>query len=128
MINWPDCKNGTHVMKKMTWSQSFQSFFFVKQTLFLHFLRLSLTILFQIQWNSVITNSVVNEHSVITNRFLGQIGQFTTQSNPVVTNKYVLHFLLSQSGKSFTTKIGHEDKRSLLGLTPVLQATIKSSH
>jgi hypothetical protein len=24
----------------------------------------------EVQWNSVITNSVVNEHSVITNRFL----------------------------------------------------------
>jgi hypothetical protein len=30
-----------------------------------------------IQWNSVIT---------ITNRFLGQIGHFTTQINPVITN------------------------------------------
>ncbi len=28
----------------------------------------------EVQWNSAITNSVVNEHSVITNRFLGQIG------------------------------------------------------
>jgi hypothetical protein len=27
----------------------------------------------KIQWNSVITNSVVNEHSVITNRYLSQI-------------------------------------------------------
>ncbi len=31
-------------------------------------------------------NSVVNEHSVITNRFLGQIGHFTTQINSVITN------------------------------------------
>ncbi len=38
-----------------------------------------------IQWNSVITNSVVNEHPVITNRFLGQIGH--TQINPVITNR-----------------------------------------
>jgi hypothetical protein len=40
-----------------------------------------------IQWNSVMTNSVVNEHSVITKRYLGQIGHFTTQMNPVITNK-----------------------------------------
>jgi hypothetical protein len=40
-----------------------------------------------IQWNSVITNSVVNEHSVITNRFLVQIGYNSTQMNPVITNK-----------------------------------------
>jgi hypothetical protein len=39
-----------------------------------------------LQWNSVITNSVVNEHSVITNRFLSKIGQFSTQINPVITN------------------------------------------
>ncbi len=39
-----------------------------------------------IQWNSVITNSVVNEHSFITNRFLGQIGHFSAQINPVITN------------------------------------------
>ncbi len=31
-----------------------------------------------IQLNSVITNSVVNEHSIMTNGFLGQIGRFTT--------------------------------------------------
>ncbi len=42
---------------------------------------------FDIQSNSFITNSVVNEHSVITNRFLGQIGHFTTQINTVITNK-----------------------------------------
>ncbi len=30
--------------------------------------------------------SVVNEHFVITNRFFGQIGYFTTQINPVITN------------------------------------------
>ncbi len=40
----------------------------------------------QIQWNSVITNSVANEHSVITNRFIGQIGQSSTQIDPVITN------------------------------------------
>ncbi len=40
----------------------------------------------RLQWNSVITNSVVNEHSNITNRFSGQIGHFTTQNNPVITN------------------------------------------
>jgi len=39
-----------------------------------------------IQWNSVITNSVVNEHSVITNRFLSQIGYLSTQINTVTTN------------------------------------------
>ncbi len=38
-----------------------------------------------ILWNSVITNLVVNEH-VITNRFLGQIGHFSTQMNPVITD------------------------------------------
>jgi hypothetical protein len=32
-------------------------------------------------------NSVLNEHSVIANGFLGQSGQFTTQINPVITNK-----------------------------------------
>ncbi len=42
----------------------------------------------QIQWNSVIsiTNSVVNEQSVIKNLFLGQIGHFITQINSVITN------------------------------------------
>ncbi len=39
----------------------------------------------QIQWNSVITNSVDNEHSVITNRFLGQIGHLSTKFNSVKT-------------------------------------------
>jgi hypothetical protein len=34
----------------------------------------------------VITNSVVNEHFAITNRFLGQIGHFSTQINSVITN------------------------------------------
>jgi hypothetical protein len=28
-----------------------------------------------------------NEHAVITNRFLSQIGYFKTQINPVITNK-----------------------------------------
>ncbi len=37
-------------------------------------------------WNSVIANSVVNEHSVITNKFLGLIGHFTTQIDPIITN------------------------------------------
>ncbi len=32
------------------------------------------------------TNSVVNEHSVITNTFLSQIGHFSKQINPVTTN------------------------------------------
>ncbi len=40
----------------------------------------------QLHWNSVVTNSVVNEHPVITNRCLGQIGHFTTKINPVITN------------------------------------------
>jgi hypothetical protein len=31
-------------------------------------------------------NSVVYEHSVITNIFLGEIGHFTTQMDPVITN------------------------------------------
>ncbi len=44
------------------------------------------------QWNSAITNSVVNEYSVITNRFLGKIGYFSTQNNkqkwPVVITEF----------------------------------------
>jgi hypothetical protein len=39
------------------------------------------------QSNSVITNSVINEHSVITNRFESHIGHFNSQNNPVITNK-----------------------------------------
>ncbi len=39
-----------------------------------------------LQWNSVITNSVVNEQSAITNKFLRDIGHFNTQINPVITN------------------------------------------
>jgi hypothetical protein len=38
-----------------------------------------------IWWNSVITNSVVNEHSVIKNTFSGQFCYFNTQINPVLT-------------------------------------------
>ncbi len=38
---------------------------------------------FDIQLNSVITNSVVNEHSVITNKFYRRI---TSHINPVITN------------------------------------------
>ncbi len=40
----------------------------------------------QVQRNSVITKSVVNEHLVVTNTFLWQIDQFTEQINPVITN------------------------------------------
>ncbi len=40
----------------------------------------------KLQWNSVVTNSVVNKHSVITNRIWSQIGNFSTQINPVLTN------------------------------------------
>ncbi len=40
-----------------------------------------------IQLNSVITISVVNEQLVITNRFLGQIGNFTTSIKPVKRTK-----------------------------------------
>ncbi len=40
-----------------------------------------------IQWNSVITNSVVDEHSVITNSLWSQISHFCTKINPVITNK-----------------------------------------
>ncbi len=29
-----------------------------------------------------------NEYSVITNKYFGKIGRFTTQMNPVITNKY----------------------------------------
>jgi hypothetical protein len=40
----------------------------------------------QLQWNLVVTNSVVKEHSVITNRFFGQSGHFSTQNNLVRMN------------------------------------------
>ncbi len=40
----------------------------------------------KIHSNSVITNSDIKEHLVIANKFLGQIGQFSTQINPVITN------------------------------------------
>ncbi len=39
-----------------------------------------------LQWNSVIMNSVVNDYSVETNRFLSQIGYYSTEINPVITN------------------------------------------
>ncbi len=39
-----------------------------------------------IQWNSVITNSVVNDHSVNTNRILSQISHFSAQINPDIMN------------------------------------------
>ncbi len=42
----------------------------------------------QVQFNSVETNPVVNEHSVITNRFTSQIGHFSTQINPLITSPY----------------------------------------
>jgi hypothetical protein len=42
--------------------------------------------LMHIQWNSVIMNSVANEHSVITKRFSGQIGKSSIQIDPVITN------------------------------------------
>ncbi len=42
--------------------------------------------LMYIQRNSVITNSVFNVHSVITNSFRSQLGHFSTQINPVITN------------------------------------------
>jgi hypothetical protein len=41
----------------------------------------------KLQWNSVITNFVNNEHSVITNVYKSQIGYFSTHINPVITNK-----------------------------------------
>ncbi len=34
----------------------------------------------------IITNSGVTKHLVITNRLLEQIGHFTTQNNPLLTN------------------------------------------
>ncbi len=37
--------------------------------------------------DTFITNSVVNENSVIMNRFLGLIGHFTTQIKSVISNK-----------------------------------------
>ncbi len=40
----------------------------------------------KIQWNSVITNNRVNEHSVIKNSFLSQICHFSTQINPVTSS------------------------------------------
>jgi hypothetical protein len=39
----------------------------------------------KLQRNSGTTNSVINEHSIITNTFLGQNGHFSTQINPVIT-------------------------------------------
>jgi hypothetical protein len=41
---------------------------------------------FKIQRNLVMTSSVVNEHSVITKRFLNKIGYFSTEINLVITN------------------------------------------
>ncbi len=41
----------------------------------------------KLQLNSVITNSVNNEHSVITNGYKSQIGYLSTHINPVITNK-----------------------------------------
>ncbi len=38
------------------------------------------------QWNSAITNSIVNDHSVITSRILSQNGYLSAQINPVITN------------------------------------------
>ncbi len=35
----------------------------------------------KIQWNSVLTNEVVNEHSVITNIFVSEIDHFDAQIN-----------------------------------------------
>ncbi len=40
----------------------------------------------ELQRKSIIPNSVVNEHSVITNRFSGHIGHFTTEIKLVITN------------------------------------------
>ncbi len=39
-----------------------------------------------IQWSSVITNSVINKHLVITNGILSLIGYFSTQIDPARTN------------------------------------------
>ncbi len=36
--------------------------------------------------SSVITNSVINKHLVIKNRFFCQVGHFSVQINPVITN------------------------------------------
>ncbi len=40
----------------------------------------------KVHWNSVITNSVFKEHSVIMNRILSQIGHCSPQISPVITN------------------------------------------
>ncbi len=59
-------------------------------TWLLSFTALSFTCIAQsiIQWNLVtITNSIINEHLVITNIILGQSGHFSTQINPVIMNK-----------------------------------------
>ncbi len=45
----------------------------------------------------VITNSVVKEHLVITNRFIGQIGYIITQINPVITNP---NYITNKYGRS----------------------------
>jgi hypothetical protein len=50
-----------------------------------HFIKQTRTYHIQSLRNSVLTNLVVNVHSVITNTFESQIGQFTTQINPVKT-------------------------------------------
>ncbi len=39
---------------------------------------------FILEWNSDITNSVLNKHSVVTNEFLGDIDHFSTQIKPVI--------------------------------------------
>ncbi len=41
-----------------------------------------------------------NEHSVTTNIFLSQIGHFSTQNNPIITN----HGYYVQSGRSRVTE------------------------
>ncbi len=52
--------------------------------------------LYIIQWNSVITNSVVNEHSVIKARFIGKIGRFRLQNNPVISDRQKTYLRLIQ--------------------------------
>ncbi len=51
------------------------------------FFVLILILVILLQWNSVITNTAVNEHSLITDRFSGQMGHFSTLINPVIKKK-----------------------------------------
>ncbi len=57
----------------------------VKNRMFLEIISIFLVFLGKIQWNSVIANSVTDKCSVITNKFITQIGYFDIQINWVIT-------------------------------------------